>query len=94
MTFADIIECTIDFDGQRLADQITYILLIVTGVASFIAGYALQSLETLLIIFAGGLALTLLVVVPPWPMYNKHPQPWIVQEDDKKDTIVIEKKQD
>jgi hypothetical protein len=28
------------------------------------------------------------VVVPPWPMYNKHPQPWI-----KQDTI-IEKKTD
>ncbi|CAO3623859.1 unnamed protein product [Mucor hiemalis] len=88
MTFADIIECSIDFDGQRLADQITYILLIATGVVSFIVGYALQSIQTLLIIFAAGLAITTLVVVPPWPMYNKHPQPWI--ED--KDTIVIEKK--
>jgi signal peptidase complex subunit 1 len=25
----------------------------------------------------GGTALAMLAVVPPWPVYNQHPQPWV-----------------
>ena len=25
----------------------------------------------------GGTMLTMLVVVPPWPIYNKHPEQWL-----------------
>ncbi|KAL9550103.1 hypothetical protein MBANPS3_004890 [Mucor bainieri] len=77
MSFADILECTIDFEGQKLAEQLTHYLL----VASFIVGYSMQSMQMLLIVFAAGLALTALAVIPPWPMYNKHPQPFLQPQD-------------
>ncbi|OAD04725.1 hypothetical protein MUCCIDRAFT_125711, partial [Mucor lusitanicus CBS 277.49] len=66
-----------DFEGQKLAEQLTHYLLI----ASFIAGYSMHSMQMLLIVFAAGLALTALVVIPPWPMYNKHPQPFLQPQD-------------
>ncbi|KAG2196636.1 hypothetical protein INT46_002344 [Mucor plumbeus] len=81
MSFADVLECTIDFDGQKLAEQLTHYLLILSGIVSFIVGYSMQSMQILLIVFTAGLALTASVVIPPWPMYNKHPQPFISQED-------------
>ncbi|KAI8643731.1 microsomal signal peptidase 12kDa subunit [Parasitella parasitica] len=81
MSFADILECTIDFEGQKLAEQLTHYLLILSGIASFIVGYSMQSMQMLLIVFSAGLALTALAVIPPWPMYNKHPQSFIAEED-------------
>ncbi|CAO0800724.1 unnamed protein product [Mucor circinelloides] len=81
MSFADILECTIDFEGQKLAEQLTHYLLVLSGIASFIVGYSMQSMQMLLIVFAAGLALTALVVIPPWPMYNKHPQPFLQPQD-------------
>ncbi|GAA5795822.1 microsomal signal peptidase 12 kDa subunit-domain-containing protein [Helicostylum pulchrum] len=86
MALADIIECTIDFEGQRLAEQFTHILLIASGIVSFVVGYYLQSLQMVMMLFAGGLVLTALVAIPPWPMYNKHPQPFITDK-------VVEKKE-
>ncbi|KAI9356082.1 microsomal signal peptidase 12 kDa subunit-domain-containing protein [Pilaira anomala] len=86
MTLADFIECTIDFEGQRLAEHLTHYLLIASGIISFIVGYSLQSLQMVMMIFAVGLVLTALVVIPPWPLYNKHPQPFITDK-------VIEKKE-
>ncbi|CAO3676330.1 unnamed protein product [Rhizopus microsporus] len=82
MSIADAFECTIDFDGQRLVDKLMHILLIVTGIISFVSGYSTQSLQVLLIAFAFGLGVTALAVIPPWPIYNKHPQPFI-QNDTK-----------
>ncbi|KAI8079497.1 microsomal signal peptidase 12 kDa subunit-domain-containing protein [Gilbertella persicaria] len=83
MALADLIECTIDFEGQKQTDKLTHYLLIATGIASFILGYSAQSLQLLLVVFIIGFILTALMVIPPWPMYNKHPQPFILSE--KKD---------
>ncbi|KAI8874531.1 microsomal signal peptidase 12 kDa subunit, partial [Backusella circina FSU 941] len=66
-----------DFSGQKLSDQLLHVLLTAFGVISLVVGYSMQSLQMLLIIFAGGLLTTALVVIPPWPMYNKHPQKWL-----------------
>ncbi|KAG2192587.1 hypothetical protein INT47_006039 [Mucor saturninus] len=85
MTFAEIIECTIDFEGQRLAEQLTHVLLTAFGVVSFAIGFYLQSIQMVMAVFAAGLVITALVVVPPWPMYRKHAQPFLNES-------VVEKK--
>ena len=63
--------------------QSMQILLIV-----FTAGLALTASVScfICIIFVERVYINLLhkfikVVIPPWPMYNKHPQPFISQED-------------
>ncbi|OBZ81458.1 putative signal peptidase complex subunit 1 [Choanephora cucurbitarum] len=77
MTLADLIECTIDFEGQKKTDLLTHALLILTGVVSLIVGYSTESLQQLLVVFVAGFILTIIAVLPPWPMYNQHPQPFI-----------------
>ncbi|KAG0162364.1 hypothetical protein DFQ30_002227, partial [Apophysomyces sp. BC1015] len=49
--------------------------------------YASQSLQVTLAVFSAGLIATVLAVLPPWPMYNKNPQPWLasLESTDKKD---------
>lgn len=66
-----------DFEGQRLAEYLTYGLLSLAGVIAFLVGFTTQNIYQTLYIGLGGTALTFLVVVPPWPFFNQHPQPWL-----------------
>ena len=44
---------------------------------SFIVGFFLQDIKLALYIGLGGTALTFLLIVPPWPFFNKHPVKWL-----------------
>ncbi len=44
---------------------------------AFIAGFALQNIYVTLWVGLVGAALTFLVVVPPYPFYNKSPERWL-----------------
>ncbi|KAF2766726.1 SPC12-domain-containing protein, partial [Teratosphaeria nubilosa] len=70
-------EGDIDFKGQALAEVLTYVLLTLTGVVSFFAGFLTQNIHNILSIGLAGTALTFLVIVPPWPVYNSNPLPWL-----------------
>jgi len=66
-----------DFEGQRLAELLTYALLTVSGIVAFLAGFITQNIYHTLYVGLGGTTLTFLLVVPPWPYFNKNPQPWL-----------------
>ncbi|KAI6812701.1 hypothetical protein KC367_g6619 [Hortaea werneckii] len=72
-----VLEGEIDFEGQKLAELLTYAILSISGVVAFFAGYFTQNIYNTLYTGLGGTALTFLLVVPPWPFYNQHPQPWL-----------------
>ncbi|KAJ1659574.1 hypothetical protein IWQ61_001371 [Dispira simplex] len=76
-TITTILEGTIDFRGQVMAETITQVGIISSAILAFAVGYTLQSFEILLLVFGGGVVLTLLAVLPPWPMYNRHPVQWL-----------------
>ncbi|KAL1935908.1 hypothetical protein VTP01DRAFT_42 [Rhizomucor pusillus] len=80
MGIPDLLECTIDFEGQHLADRLTHGIVGTSAVVGFVAGYATQSLQTTMLVFAGALGLAALLVLPPWPMYNRHPQKWLPKQ--------------
>ncbi|KAF2028487.1 microsomal signal peptidase 12 kDa subunit [Setomelanomma holmii] len=73
----DAVEGQIDFEGQRLVEMLTTVLLGAAGIIAFIAGYATQDIRLALYIGLAGTALTFLVVVPPWPFFNKNPENWL-----------------
>ncbi|KAK3638193.1 hypothetical protein LTR56_013222 [Elasticomyces elasticus] len=70
-------EGEVDFEGQRLADYLTYGLLTISGVIAFLVGFATQNIYQTLYIGLGGTAVTFLAVVPQWPFFNQHPLPWL-----------------
>ncbi|KAI6021045.1 microsomal signal peptidase 12kDa subunit [Pisolithus marmoratus] len=45
-------------------------------IVSFVVGYVLQSLRVTMGAFALSTLLVFLLVVPPWPVYNRHPVRW------------------
>lgn len=44
---------------------------------AFAVGYFLQDIKLAVFIALGGTALTFLIVIPPWPFYNKNPVKWL-----------------
>ncbi|KAH8725236.1 microsomal signal peptidase 12 kDa subunit-domain-containing protein [Phaeosphaeriaceae sp. PMI808] len=73
----DTVEGQIDFEGQRLAEMLTTVLLGAAGIIAFFVGYFTQDIRLSLYVGLAGTALTFLLVVPPWPFYNKNPEDWL-----------------
>ncbi|KAB8213014.1 putative microsomal signal peptidase subunit SPC12 [Aspergillus novoparasiticus] len=74
----DIFEGQIDFHGQRMAEILSTALLIISGVVAFLAGYIYRDIHLTLWVGLAGTLVTGLAVIPPWPMYNKKPEKWLV----------------
>lgn len=43
---------------------------------AFVVGYSTQDIALTLWVGLAGTALAFLIVVPPWPFFNKHPLQW------------------
>jgi len=77
----DAVEAQIDFHGQHLAELISTVLLILTGIVAFVTGYIYQDIYLTLWMGLAGAFLTALVVIPPWPFYNANPERWHISEE-------------
>ncbi|PWA89925.1 Microsomal signal peptidase 12kDa subunit [Artemisia annua] len=66
-----------DWQGQKVAEQLMQIMLVVFAVAAFITGYVLGSFQLMLYVYAGGVLLTTLITIPNWPFFNRHPLKWL-----------------
>ncbi|KAL1304498.1 hypothetical protein AAFC00_003487 [Neodothiora populina] len=70
-------EGQIDYEGQRLVDTLSTLLLSAAGFLAFVVGFVTQNIQNTLWIGLGGTALTFVVCVPPWPFYNRNPLQWL-----------------
>ncbi|KAL6571337.1 hypothetical protein OROHE_002980 [Orobanche hederae] len=66
-----------DWQGQKLAEQMMQLMLVFFAIAAFITGYVLGSFQTMLLIYAAGVVLTSLTTIPDWPFFNRHPLHWM-----------------
>ncbi|KAJ0252401.1 Uncharacterized protein HA466_0131950 [Hirschfeldia incana] len=66
-----------DWQGQKLAEQLMQILLLIAAVVAFVVGYTTASFRTMMLIYAGGVGVTTLITVPNWPFFNRHPLKWL-----------------
>ncbi|KAK7963680.1 hypothetical protein PG996_008627 [Apiospora saccharicola] len=73
----DLVDGQIDFEGQKLAEIISTLMLSLVGAIAFFVGYFMQDIALALKVGLAGTAVTFLVVVPPWPFFNKNPVKWL-----------------
>ncbi|KVH95682.1 probable signal peptidase complex subunit 1 [Cynara cardunculus var. scolymus] len=66
-----------DWEGQKVAEQLMQIMLVVFAIGGFITGYFMGSFQLMLFIYAGGVVLTTLITIPNWPFFNRHPLQWL-----------------
>ncbi|KAF5746451.1 Microsomal signal peptidase 12 kDa subunit (SPC12) [Tripterygium wilfordii] len=66
-----------DWQGQKLSEQLMQIILLTFAVLAFVSGYVTLSFQLMILIYAGGVVLTTLITVPNWPFFNRHPLNWL-----------------
>lgn len=66
-----------DLVGQKLAEKLMIWIIVLCAGVGFLAGYILSDFKLMALINAVGLTVTLLVVVPDWPFFNKNPLQWL-----------------
>lgn len=64
------LEGPISFKAQRTTHDVSLLLLNFGAFVSFGVGFVFQSILASVYTFVGVLAVTLLIVVPPWPSFN------------------------
>lgn len=65
-----------DFQGQRLAEQLFQYIILLFGVVGFIWGYICEQFSQTVYILGAGFLLACLLVLPPWGMYRRHNLEW------------------
>lgn len=73
-----------DWQGQKLAEQLMQIILVVFAIGAFTTGYIMGSFQLMLYIYAGGVVLTTLITIPNWPFYNRHSLKWLDPSETEK----------
>ena len=66
-----------DFKGQQRAEKLATKMIIFTTAMSFLIGWMRQDFLLMLCLFLAGVIVTLVVTVPNWPMFNRHPITWV-----------------
>ena len=66
-----------DFEGQKLAEKLYKIILVVFTIIAMIVSYFTQRLCHGVYILSSGLILCLVLCLPSWPMYNKNQLKWL-----------------
>ncbi|KAK9052697.1 hypothetical protein SSX86_029327 [Deinandra increscens subsp. villosa] len=73
-----------DWQGQKLAEQVMQIMLVIFAIGAFLTGYFMGSFQLMLFIYAGGVILTTLTIIPDWPFFNHQPLKWLEPIDAEK----------
>ncbi|URD74479.1 Signal peptidase complex subunit [Musa troglodytarum] len=66
-----------DWQGQKGAEIVMQIMLVVFAIAGLGIGYTIGSFPTMMLTYAGGVVLTALITVPNWPFFNRRPLKWL-----------------
>ena len=77
-----------DYRGQQFSEYLYYFLTIFFGAIAWFVGYFSNDFQLTVYGWAVGLGLALILCIPDWPMYNKHPVTWAK----KADSSAVEKK--
>ena len=68
----------VDYPSQRSLSSKAELLIKVVAVLAFVYGLYSQSIKNLLVVYGAGLVVVALVVVPPYPSYNKQKLSFVV----------------
>ncbi|KAL5254962.1 hypothetical protein ACHWQZ_G014425 [Mnemiopsis leidyi] len=80
-----------DFEGQKLAEILQYVILGLFGIAGFIWGYICESFQQTFYVVAVGSMIASMVVMPPWPIFRKHPLPFPAAKTELKKPAAVAK---
>jgi signal peptidase complex subunit 1 len=74
-----------DYQGQKLSENLFYYIILLFGSVGWIYGYILQDFTYVFYSWSVGVGISLVLCVPDWPIYNKHPIKWLESIPDRSD---------
>lgn len=66
-----------DYKGQQLSELIFQIIIVLFGSVGWIYGYMEQDFMIVFQCWVVGVLISVLLCVPDWPFYNRHPVKWL-----------------
>ena len=66
-----------DYSGQRLSENIHYVIVVLFGTVAWFYGYYVTDFEQTFYGWAIGLGLSLIICIPDWPFYNRNKVQWL-----------------
>lgn len=72
----EVLEGTIDFEGQKLVESLNFWIINIGTALSFLVGFVLQRLDFSVYLLVATLIVVEIAIVPPWKSFNKHPLKW------------------
>jgi signal peptidase complex subunit 1 len=72
-----------DFVGQKHAEQLLMLLTLLFAAVGFLAGYIMSDFRLMALINGIGVVVTLVVVVPNWPWFNRNKLAWLPPLEEK-----------
>ncbi|KAF5319635.1 hypothetical protein D9619_008685 [Psilocybe cf. subviscida] len=82
-SLSELAEGKIDFEGQHLVELIAKVTLVGSSMVAFCIGFTLGDIRVTFGIMAVATVLLAAVVLPPWPMFNRHPVKWLTPKAKK-----------
>ena len=66
-----------DYQGQKLSERLYYYIIIIMGAIGWVIGYIQQDFMQTFYVWFVGTAVSVVLCVPDWPIYNRHPVDWL-----------------
>merc|ERR1712126_307911 len=66
-----------DYEGQKLAERLFQIIIVLFGACGWAYGYYVQDFFITVLTLGAGFVLACLMTLPPWPVYRRHPLKWV-----------------
>ncbi|GAX23251.1 signal peptidase complex subunit 1 [Fistulifera solaris] len=73
-----------DYEGQKLAELIFYIIILTFGCVGWVIGYFQEDFTVVFQAWLAGVVLSVILCVPDWPFYNRHPIKWLESVPDRR----------
>jgi signal peptidase complex subunit 1 len=73
-----------DYEGQKLAEILFYWIILSFGAVGWVIGYIQQDFVVVFYAWLVGVTLSVIICVPDWPFYNRHPVKWLESVPDRR----------
>lgn len=73
-----------DYEGQRLSELFFYWIILAFGGVGWIIGYFRQDFTIVFQCWLVGVVISVVLCVPDWPFYNRHPVKWLESVPDRR----------
>ena len=65
------------FQGQQAAEWVYFSLLLGAALPAYIYGWASGSIGSMCILYSAAVVVAVVLVVPDWPIFKRHPLVWL-----------------